>query len=82
MAERVTRLLASASAPVERPGKRGPVDVRPFLDSLEFGDGVLSMRILVPPSGGISPNDLLAALGRADLPREGARLQRTDVEVQ
>lgn len=82
MAERVTRLLASASAPVQRPGKREPVDVRPLLDSLEFGDGVLSMRILVPPSGGISPNDLLAALGWADLPRERARLQRTDVEVQ
>lgn len=82
MAERVARLLASTSAPADRPGKRVPVDVRPLLDSLEFGDGVLSMRILVPPSGGISPNDLLAALGRADLPREGARLQRTDVEVQ
>ncbi len=79
--EGVARLLASASAPVERPGKRAAVDVRPFLDSLEFADGVLSMRILVPASGGISPNDLLAALGHADLPSEGAPLVRTDVEV-
>jgi radical SAM-linked protein len=82
LAEGVERLLASASAPVERPRGRGPVDVRPFLEALDFHDSVLSMCILAPASGGVSPGDLLAALGRADLLREGARVERTAVEVQ
>ncbi len=80
-AERVERLLASASARVERPGGRAAVDVRPLLDELELRDGVLSMRLLVPSSGGASPGDVLAALGRADLLTEGARAVRTAVEV-
>lgn len=81
MTDAVERLRASASATVERSGGRAPVDVRPFLDAIEFRDGVLSMRILVPPSGGASPGDVFAALGRADLPREGALVVRTAVEV-
>ncbi len=81
VAEGVERLLASASAPVERPGGRAAVDVRPLLDHLEFRNGVLSMRLLVPPSGGVTPADVLAALGRPDLGREGARVVRTAVEV-
>ncbi len=81
LAEDVERLLASASVVVDRPDGRKPVDVRPLLDTLELRGGVLAMRVLAPPSGGVSPRDLLAALGRADLLREGARVERTAVEV-
>ncbi len=81
LAEDVRRLLASTSALVERPGGRAAVDVRPLLDDLKFEDGVLSMCLAVPPSGGAAPRDLLGALGRADLLQEGARVQRTTVEV-
>jgi len=82
LAERVERLLASPSALAARPGGRAPVDVRPFLDTLELRDGVLAMRIMVPPNGGVSPGDLLAVLERANLLREGAPIARTAVEVQ
>ncbi len=82
MADAVDRLRASASAPVARSRGRAPVDVRPLLDAIEFRDGVLSMRILVPPSGGVSPADVFAALGRPNLPREGAGIERTAVEVR
>ncbi len=82
MAEGVERLLALASVRVERRGGRAAVDVRPLLDRLELCEGVLSMRLLAPPSGGASPRDLLAALGQPDLLGEGLRVERTAVEVR
>ncbi|MDZ7617008.1 MAG: TIGR03936 family radical SAM-associated protein [Patescibacteria group bacterium] len=81
LADAVERLRAATSAIVPRSGGRAPVDVRPFLDAIELHDGLLSMRILVPASGGASPGDVLSSLGRANLPREGALIVRTAVEV-
>lgn len=81
LAERVERLRASATARVARSRGRAPVDVRPLLDELDLRDDILAMRLLAPPSGGASPGDVLAALGRADLLAEGARAVRTAVEI-
>jgi radical SAM-linked protein len=76
----VAELWASRSCPVARPN-RAPVDPREFLDGLTVADGVLSMRFRVTREASPGPRDLLAALGLADLERQGVRLRRTAVEA-
>jgi radical SAM-linked protein len=78
---RIENLLAAAEWPVERPRGRGPIDLRPLLIELALRGGVLSMRLLVPSQGGVGPRDVLAALGLADVERQGVRLRRTAVEI-
>ena len=53
-----------------------------FLELALANDG-LTMRLDVAQRGGSAgPRDVLAALGLADLERQGARLRRTAVEVR
>jgi radical SAM-linked protein len=61
-AEAIAALLARAEVPVDRRGK--VVDLRPLLESLEPGDGVLRMRIAFREGGATArPEDVLGALG-------------------
>ncbi len=81
LAERVERLWAAASWPIQRPRGRAPLDLRPFLEELTLADGVLTIRLRIDPQGSASPRDVLAALGLADLEHQGSYLTRTTVEL-
>ena len=81
--ERIERLLSASSWPIVRPKRRAAIDLRPLVLELALSSDRLAMRLDVPRSGGSAgPRDVLAALGLADLERQGARLRRTAVEVQ
>jgi radical SAM-linked protein len=81
LGERIERLLAAASCPIERPRGRAAIDVRPLLSELSLADGVLQMRLHVDTRGSVGPREVLAALGLADVERRGSRLCRTAVEI-
>lgn len=78
--ERVERLLAASSSPIDRAG-RASIDVRPLISELAYAKGVLGMRLQVDSRGSVGPREVLAALGLPDIERLGARLRRTAVEV-
>lgn len=81
LGERIERLLAAASWPIERDRGRPPIDLRASIAELSLGDGALSMRLRVQAQGSAGPREVLAALDAADLESQGARLRRTAVEV-
>ncbi len=79
--ERIGRLLAAASWPIERARGRAAIDLRPLLLELALGDGSLSMRLRVEQRGSVGPREVLGALGLPNLEDQGVRLRRTAVEV-
>jgi radical SAM-linked protein len=52
------------------------------LDQLDFQQGTLQFRLWCNRQGGVSPRDVLQALQLDDLPREGACLTRSEVEIE
>lgn len=81
LSERIDDLLAAASWPVVRSRHPAPIDLRPLLLELALRDGVLAMRLHVDSQGSVGPREVLAALGLADLERQGVHLRRSAVEV-
>ena len=81
LSERIERLLAASSWPIERVHGRAAIDLRPLLLELAIHEGVLGMRLRVDDRGGASPRDVLAALDLAGLEQQGIRLRRTAVEI-
>jgi radical SAM-linked protein len=79
---RMTALLAADSHLIERDEGRKPVDIRPWIESLELVDGQLRMRIRVTRQGSVRPRDVLAALQLEDLEQHGYHLTRTAVELE
>jgi radical SAM-linked protein len=79
--ERIERLLAAASWPIERARGRAPIDVRPLLKELTYDAGVLQMQLHIDSRGSVGPREVLAALNLADIEHHGARLRRTVVEI-
>ena len=82
LSERIDRLLAAASFPIQRPHRRTSVDLRALLQGLTFGEGVLRMRLRIENQAGAKPREVLAALGLDDLELEEVHLTRTAVEIQ
>jgi radical SAM-linked protein len=85
--ERIARLVAAPAWPWQRPGRDQAINLRADLLSLAFSAGVVEMRLRAGPAGraGVptcGPRDVLAALGLDQLERQGARLVRTDVELE
>jgi radical SAM-linked protein len=78
--ERIERLLAAASWPIER-AHRATIDLRPLLEKLTFDAGVLRMQLHVDSRGSVGPREVLAALNLADVERRGSHLSRTAVEI-
>ncbi len=68
--DRLSQLRSATTWPVQRSGKRAPVDLCPDLEKLEIQDGVLCMR-LRNREGGAGPRDVLAALGLSELEQQG-----------
>ena len=81
LGERIERLLAAATWPIERTRGRAPIDLRPLVLELALVEGVLDMRLRVERQGSAGPRDVLGALGLADLEQRGVYLCRTAVEV-
>jgi len=79
--ERIERLLAAASHPIERARGRAPIDLRPLLAELILRGDALHMRLLVSRLGSVGPREVLAALDLPDLEPLGVRLRRTAVEI-
>ncbi len=79
---RIEELLAASSRPIERTHGRAPIDLRPNVLGLAYGEeGVLEMRLRVDSQGSVGPRDVLAALGVADIEQQGVSLRRTAVEI-
>jgi len=81
LSERIERLLGSRSFPIPRPERGTAVDLRASLEELALREGVLHMRLRTDRAGSAGPRDVLAALGLADLEKEGVHLTRSAVEV-
>jgi radical SAM-linked protein len=79
--ERIERLLAASTWPIERPQGRKAIDLRPLVLELGLEEGVLRMRLRVDGQGSVGPREVLAALELGALEAEGVRLCRTAVEV-
>jgi len=79
---RIERLLAADRHPVVRPRRDRTVDLRPLVKQLAFDGETLRMRLELDPAGCVSPRDVAAALGLADLERQGACFTRTAMEIE
>jgi len=64
--QRIDRLLASATLPRERRGKK--YDLRPRILSLELDGNTLRIRLSLTPYATGRPDEVLAALGMESLP--------------
>ncbi len=81
LSEKIDRLLASSSWPVERSRQATTVDLRPPLEELRLDEGVLSMRLRVDRGKSVRPQEVLEAIGVQDLLKEGVYLTRDVVEI-
>jgi radical SAM-linked protein len=81
LGQRIERLLAASSWPIERARGRAAIDLRPLVRELALGGEVLRMRLHVDDRGSVGPREVLGALGLAGIEREGVRLRRTAVEL-
>jgi radical SAM-linked protein len=81
LAQRIDRLLAAASWPIERAPARRSLDLRPLVMELSLRERVLRMRLRIDRAGSVGPREVLAALEADDLERQGVRLCRTAVEI-
>jgi len=81
LGERIERLMAASSWPIERARGRAPIDLRPLLSELALDEGVLKMRLHVDSRGSVGPREVLAALGLTGIERQGSHLRRTAVEI-
>jgi len=64
----------------ERPNRRR-VNVRPFVDSLNYADGVLNAALWITSAGAARPEEVFSQLGLGPLLEEGAILERSDLEL-
>lgn len=81
-ADRVDRLMASRSFPIQRPNRPEPLDLRHSLEAVALEGDTLSMRFRVLSQASAGPRDALAALGLEDLESRGMHLARKAVEVE
>ena len=78
----IDRFLAQTEAWVvrQRPNPRR-VNVRPYVESLTYADGVLAAALWITPTGAARPEEVFAQLGLAPLLDEGAVIERNDLEL-
>jgi radical SAM-linked protein len=82
LAERIGWLLGQESLPVEREGRKTPLDLRPLIADVSLSQGTLQMRLRVDREGSARPREVLQALQIENLEYEGSFLTRTRVEVE
>jgi len=81
LADRVREFLSAASWPVQRRGRRTPLDLRPLVQQLIPGEQTLRMQLRIDPAGSARLEELFEAIGLADLPEHGIHPTRTSVEL-
>ncbi len=82
LAAKIVAVKQSTSLPIEREGRKTPLDLRPLIDELSLtSNSTLLMRLVVDREGSARPREVLEALEVADLEYEGYFLTRTKVEV-
>ena len=72
-------MLDSSSHPIERPGRKQPIDLRSGVLDLTLADGVLRMHLAELESANVRPREVLQALELQDLETEGRTITRTAV---
>ncbi|MBI2827139.1 MAG: DUF2344 domain-containing protein [Planctomycetia bacterium] len=77
----LARLLTDGALPVARAGGR-TIDLRAMLLEAHVASGVLRFRMRVTLEANLRARDVLAALGLADLDRQGPRPTRTHVLLE
>jgi radical SAM-linked protein len=80
--ERMTEFMAAERWPVEREGKRAPIDLRSYVEDLALEGGELRMRLAVAHEGTARPREVLTALGVEDLEQQGSSIMRTSVRLR
>lgn len=79
--QKIHEWLAQSSYWVTRPGRKAPIDIRPYVESLELSGGMLKMVLRASPAGSVRPRELLDVLGLAELEGEGYFPTRVAVEL-
>ncbi len=84
---RIEWLLGQSSVPIQREGRKTPLDLRPLIAELALRrddqqEGMLQMRLRVDLEGSARPREVLQSLEIEDLENEGFFLTRTRVEVE
>jgi radical SAM-linked protein len=87
LAARIEWLLGQSSVPIQREGRKTPLDLRPLIAELALRrddqqEGMLQMRLRVDREGSARPREVLQSLEIEDLENEGFFLTRTRVEVE
>ncbi|MCC7085789.1 MAG: DUF2344 domain-containing protein [Pirellulales bacterium] len=83
LAARLLEVWQSEALPIEREGRKAPLDLRPLISELSLtDDGNLHVQLIVDRTGSARPREVLAALGVSDLEYEGCFLTRTKVEIE
>lgn len=77
----IGKLRAARTFPVEREGRRQPIDIVANLASIDLCDGVVCFRLQAANQAAAHPRDILEALGLADLEQHGQFLSRSEIEV-
>ena len=80
--QKVKWLMDQSTLMVERPRHSGTLDLRPYLEYLEFSNGQLYFRMKVTRQANPGPRDVLTAIGLEDIEtRPGSCLVRTKVHA-
>ncbi|MFO0864567.1 MAG: TIGR03936 family radical SAM-associated protein [Gemmataceae bacterium] len=78
----IAAFLAQTEAWVirERPNRRR-LNVRPFVESLTYADGILTAALWITPNGAARPEEVFSHLGLTPLLEDGAVIERSDLEL-
>jgi radical SAM-linked protein len=78
---RIDELMSQPKYPIRREGRDQPIDLRATLDELSIDDDALVMRMRVVHEAAARPQEVVEALGLADMFAEGHFLTRTEVRL-
>jgi radical SAM-linked protein len=78
---RAAELMRQTAFPIHRDGRQEPIDLMATLTDLAVEADVLRMRMRVVNQAAARPQDVIEALGLADLLDEGRFLTRTEVRL-
>ena len=77
----IQQLLQQTACPLERPGGRTPIDVRPAIEELRLEGDSLQIGLRGDSQSPVQPRQILQVLGLDDLESQGAYLVRTEVQL-
>ena len=78
---KISELLATSSYPIERPGRKQPIDLREGIRDLSLEEGILRMTIAESKNANVRPREVLEALGLENLEKEGCKITRTAIRT-